>query len=328
MQQHNHGLILVRPKPNSQRFGVFTSIEKKEIMPGADWTGYLSTCDKQRNKIFDAWDCVSESSAGQDCETQFNYLLTNGLLSADQREFLENNDYIKDGKVEFSVRFIAKLSGTIIGTGNYGDIVANTIKARGLVPRARWEFTDEMTAAEYYQDVPQDLLDLGLEFKKLFPMDWEWVERPNFPNALKYSPIQIFVDAWHLDANGRYRFEDGFNHAVCLVRATGNEIADSYDPTLKSLDDGNMEFFGIKYFINLNNKPMVNFKQNSLYLLIEGPEQKLGMFLDGALIIYSDKVDAILNSASRSKEYQIPVPLNLKDWDSVPHKNGKGEIIN
>jgi hypothetical protein len=327
MPDKNYGLILQQPKPNDLRFGIFSPIENEALLDYADWTLYLSDFDRQRNKNFDAWDCVSESAVKL-LEIQFNYLYHNKLLRVDQTEFLFDKGYLINDLIEFSSRFIAKMSGTIIGYGNTGGVVADTIKKCGLIPSSLWDMTDDMTAEEYYKEIDADLVNLGKEFAGLFPTNWEWIEKPNFADGLKYSPIQIFTDAWHLDTDGQYKFVDGFNHAVALIKAEGNVICDTYEPWLKSLEDGNLQYFGIKYFINFNNKLMANFGQNKLYLLVEGSEQKLAMFLDGALIIYDNKIDTLLNATARSHAYQVPIPLTLKDFNSVPHKDGKGNIIN
>jgi hypothetical protein len=68
-------------------------------------------------------------------------------------------------------------------------------------------------------------------------------------------------------------------------------------------------------------------KNNELYLLVEGPEQKLAMGLDGRLVIYDNKVDALINAASRSKEYKVPVPLTMEMWDQAPKIDGRGNKL-
>ena len=328
--QIKYGLIVKNPKPSDFIFGAFTPLDVAVINELGDWSDYLSDNDLQSNKNFDAWDCVSESAVHL-LEIQFNYLYQNGQISIGDCDWLSQKGYLQDGKFEFSSRFIAKLSNTRIGYGNDAETVANTIKNYGLIPCSLWDISPEMTAEQYYTEISQDLKDLGAEFVKRFGIRYEWISKDQFTEGLKIAPIQVFVDAWHLDDKGLYKFVDAINHAVVLVKK--DTINDTYNPFVKVLEpDYNYQYFGMKYYINLNNKPM-NFSpaNNQLYLLVEGPEQKLGMGLNGQVVVYPNKIDTFMNAISREKSYTnkaVPKPVTMDTWNSMVKVDGKGNPIN
>ena len=330
--EKNHGLILSIPKPSSFKFGVFTPIESKILNPEGDWDPYLPIAEVQSNSNFDTWACVS-SSATNILEVQFNYLYDKGLLLVDDLRWLSKRGYIIDGKFNFSEIYIAKLSNTRIGEGNTLDIVSETIQKYGLIPESKLPFRKDMTVEEYYAEIQQDLLDLGKEFLERFDIKHEWVEKPMFEEALKYSPIQVCVDAWHLNSDGLYYFVDKINHAVCRKKIDIKQIFDTYEPFEKGLTkDYQYNYFGMKYFINFKNKTMSKFNpiNNQLYLLVEGPEQKMGMGLDGRVVIYSNKIDTFINSISREKGYTkmtVPIPVTMETWNSMEKVDGKGNPI-
>jgi hypothetical protein len=330
--EKNYGLILENPRPNDFVFGVFTPIETKVLLEDGDWTPYLPTNEKQKNNNFDTWACVS-ASATNVLEIQFNYLYEKKLLLVKDLEWLEKNGYIVNGKFNFSERFIAKLSNTQIGKGNSLFNVANYIRDCGLIPESMLPFSENMTSEEYYSEISQELKDLGKQFLERFEIMYEWIEKPRFVDALKYSPVQVVVAAWYKNSEGLYYFANKFNHAVCCKKDDVKQIFDTYDPFEKGLTDDNFHDWGMKFFINFKNKTMPTFNpvNNQLYLLVEGPEQKLGMGLNGQVIVHNNKIDAFLGSISREKGYTkmtVPIPVGLEIWNSMKKVDGKGNPIN
>ena len=66
---------------------------------------------------------------------------------------------------------------------------------------------------------------------------------------------------------------------------------------------------------------------NKLYQILTPTGQYLAMGLDGKMVVYNDKVDTLINSVSRSKQYQIPQVVRLIDLKGVKVVNGKLEEI-
>lgn len=166
--------------------------------------------DEETQVVFsiDVLGCVS-FSALNDLEVVFTYKLANNLLTADQTKFLHDEGYIDPatGKVNFSDRYTAKLSGTN-KQGNSLEAVADSIRSlHGLVPEKDWpappEMLKETDSAKkwdiYYSEVPQSVQDKGKRFLAKFLIQREWVvifgSTPDpisaLKTALQYGPIQI-----------------------------------------------------------------------------------------------------------------------------------------
>lgn len=302
----NTGLLLQPKKPQDWIAGGYTPIRGVGINPGGQWDDYLPVVEYQ-NKGFDRMACVSYS-----------------LLNA-----LEVLYLYKTGKERnFSDRFLAKASNTT-KNGNYLAQVFDTARKYGLVNEST--YSDVTTTWEdYYQNIPQEIIEKAKEFLEEWTLYREWIETQNkqdIIDGLRHSPLQVVVA--YASGNNILYPQGVYNHAVMLYGYEEGEywkIFDHYTQTHKRYA-WNYQF-GAILKPTLENKfiPM-KFKQNYLYMLVEGSEQKLGMFLDGDMIIYDNKVDTLINSSSRLGRYEVAIPVNLKNWDSVPHKNGKGELI-
>lgn len=170
----------------------------------------LSLPDEETQAIFslDVLACVS-FSALNDLEVLFTYKLAHGLFSQRQVDFLKAEGYIDPltGKVNFSDRYTAKMSGTT-KNGNSLEAVADSIRTlHGLVPEKEYKapstMADETDPSKrwdlYYSPVPQALIEKGQRFLKHFLIQREWVvlsgitQNPieAIKTALQYGPVQI-----------------------------------------------------------------------------------------------------------------------------------------
>lgn len=252
----NTGFIPVDPKSSDWKSGGETGILDVARLPSSDWRPYLSDGKWQKlmgvayngGNGFETDACVSFSGIDA-VQAYMNWALLNGQYSADNVKFLHDNGYIgADGKVNLSPRFTAKMSGTTIN-GNTLPNVCNSLRHDGCVPDARWPMPAAQIQADvpnawniYYEMIPPDVVNLGVEFAARFSIQYEWIVYPgvqmdaqSFLNALKVSALQIATAVcapWNTAAPIQ-GCGSGTAHATLLdfVDSVGEyDIRDHYEP--------------------------------------------------------------------------------------------------
>lgn len=304
----NFGLILKPQKPSDWIAGGFTPLTQQGIKSDGNWTDFLPIVEYQNNGSFDRMDCVTYSLLN--C-IEALYKFQTGI---------ERN---------FSDRALAKLSHTT-KEGNSLDTVFDTARKFGLVDETLWPdvFTNW---DDYYVDVPIEIQNLGYEFLTIWSLYREWISTKNKDlifNSLKDAPLQVVVA--FATGNDLLKPTTQYNHAVCLFNAVYGEYWEIFDHYSQTIKKYHWDYeFGTILKPTLYNKKTMTFipQDNQLYLLVQGLEQKLAMGYKSSLMIYDEKIDTLLNSASRSKQYQIPKPLTQDEYNSVDKINGKGELI-
>ena len=92
--------------------------------------------------------------------------------------------------------------------------------------------TDDIISFDEYigAEITQEMLDLGKEFIKRFPINYEWAFNID---ALKYAPIQVCVS--YADGEGILCPTSKVNHAIVAINATDDyiEVDDSYQRQFK-----------------------------------------------------------------------------------------------
>ena len=209
--------------------GQETGIVYEALNPTGDWGLDLPTKEKQYNSKGDYLDCTSESFTNA-LEIQLNYRIRNNLINAGFLKFLTDNEYLdENGKVNFSGRALAQMSGTT-KLGNTLPQVAYTAHSMGLIPEKKWTPTETMTWEEYYAPVPAKLLTLAKKFLEYCVPMYEWVDinsiqtqvSANALKALKQAPLQITIPI-------------PSHHATCLYFGDNTgavKIFDTYEPFL------------------------------------------------------------------------------------------------
>lgn len=257
-----------------------------------DWTKYLPVNEMQASKYFDTWACVSYSACN--CiEIYFKYLIDKDLISEENIQWLKDNYYWRNNEVNFSDRFIAKKSGTVVGAGNSGGRVKDAILECGLVPEDLWTMTaDDKYVEDYYDEPPESLNKLGLEFLKRFNLKGEQIYIS--PERLKYSPMQVYVLAWYINESGLY-YNPGttINHAVTKVRTGLEQIFDQYNPYIKTLvADYYYHPTGYQYFVNeiIKNMNVEKFlKDNDLLFVRNIKTGEIGRIMQEVLMTIKTK---------------------------------------
>jgi len=256
MEQKNFGLIFEPLAPEDWQFGQ-SKLGLEVRRPDANWTVFLPTGEKQKRQDEDKMCCVT-ASALNTIETEFIYQIKNELVALDDLLWLREKGYLDENYLpDFSDRFIALLSNTS-RSGNSPKRVADAIRKFGLIPEKLLPYRKSMTWDEFYNwnDVTQQLKDLGQEFKQRFPINYEFVSggKPDYDLARKYNPLQVFVYAWNGMDNGEYvRVEYSANHAV--ENNKENQIFDTYEPYLKNLAT-NFKYmdYGTRFIISFKKK--------------------------------------------------------------------------
>jgi hypothetical protein len=151
--------------------------------------------------------------------------------------------------INISDRGVNKMSGTT-ANGNTVDAPIDTIRNKGYLYESEYGWDRKTFSwADYYQSIPQSLLDKAKTRSKDSPTrEWEFQHEyvPNNPEAikqaLKTSPLGGTVAAWHKGDDGIYRnMGYGINHwTVAIIDYKEGEYwlcADSYPEDYNMADN-------------------------------------------------------------------------------------------
>ncbi len=199
----NTGVIEVAPKIGDFMAGGETGVAPIVLEASGQFDTYLPDEESQWRNMLDSFACVS-FSAGNALETLITRMIARGEMPQSHLDFLKRHGYIdpQTGKVNFSDRFTAKMSGTS-RVGNTLPAVGDSIRHNGMVPENLWpwpEMQDGISFDEkwniYYTDIPKNVTDLGKLFATYFEIKYQWVltgiySAPALKSALPYGPVQI-----------------------------------------------------------------------------------------------------------------------------------------
>jgi len=208
----NTGLVIEPIRPTDWKAEGVSGVTKVVLKGDGQYDLYLPDEERQAQKLFDSRACVTFSATDL-LETIFNLKLATNALSPAQIAFLKNEGYVDPftGKVNFSDRFTAKLSGTTPDGNNFAA-VGDSIRKDGLLPEKEWpwpvEIVEDPTAEGYqknwniyYKEIPQALKDKAKRFLQHFQINYEWTfiqgSGGNVVTAIKQAlpngPVQIGV---------------------------------------------------------------------------------------------------------------------------------------
>src|SRR5690242_6166491 len=123
--------VIIEQKPQDFVAG---TLPYEVLNPSGDWTPYVPSAESQLLHHMDSMACVTFSCLNV-IETQY--------------KFFTGKD------INFSDRFIAKLSGTT-PQGNSVQRVLDTINQYGLVLEEEWPTYPDFVWDDYYAPIPQD----------------------------------------------------------------------------------------------------------------------------------------------------------------------------
>lgn len=141
------------------------------LNPSGDWTAYLPAPENQFTHHTDSQACVTFSILNT-IETQYKFFTGR--------------------EINFSDRFIAKLSGTT-PQGNSVQNVMKAIKTYGLVLESDWPTDFEFNWDEYYAEIPQSVKDKAIKvdcaYEFFSPVESDLLRE------MKHAPLEIIIEA-------------------------------------------------------------------------------------------------------------------------------------
>jgi len=324
-------LILPTIKPDSLEFGGMTTVEDKILFENGSILDFLPKLEVQSHTYMDDFGCVSNS-----LENGVQILTKKQLdtFSQELQDFIKEK-YYNNGEADFSNRDLIVLSGTKPRVGNSGDKVLRTAQEKGLIPQTMgdWDTTSrdpQMTELKFYAyERTPEAQKVADELNKRLKITGEWVGREKWEDASKRGTLQLYVNAWYKDENGKYYNLSGkYNHAVLMADYSGTKILDSYQPEIKELRSWNDAYYwALKINITEKHMEKPKIENNSLLQLVEGGGG-FGMFLDGK--IYIDNTADILASVIMRNGGKLDgkiKALTQEQWGMFEKYNLKGEKL-
>jgi len=260
------GFKAVEPTLTDWKAGAETGILDTPINPSGDWRTDLPTDETQLMKAtngqsYGDTECCTNFSSTNVCEIYLNYLISQNKVPQAALDFLKNNGYYdSNGKINFSDRFDAYVSGTTTASGNSLPAVWQAKRTYGLAPESAWPMPTAQfdalvakggfTAPQdfwniYFTKPPQTAYDIAQEFLNFFEPQYEWIAYTGaaatssaLQNALTVGPLQIATavcNGWNT-ANPIQACGAGTAHATTLLNvepATAYDIYDHYSPFQK-----------------------------------------------------------------------------------------------
>lgn len=324
-------LVLPIISPESLEFGGMTTVGKRVLFDNGSVLSYLPQFESQSHTYFDDYGCVSNSF-----ESAIQILIIRQIeeLREINRDFIKKEFYLR-GEPDFSNRDLIVLSGTVPRVGNSGDRVLKTAQEKGLIPQAMgdWNpFSRDINNIEFefysYLRSPasQKIAD---KWNDRIRITGEWVPRERWAEASKEGVLQIYVNAWNVNKDGKYYNPNGkYNHAVLMADYEGKGIYDSYQPMIKELSSWNDAYYwALK--INIEEKSMnkPKLENNSLLQLVEG-FGGFGMFLDDKIVV-GNTADILASCIMRNggNLQGKARALTQEQWDMFPKYNLKMEKL-
>lgn len=203
----NTGFLIRPPRAGAWLTDGETGIAKEILEPSGQFDVYLPDEEAQATFnpfLFDTSACVTFSGTN-DLETLLTRLRSKTQLPTTHEAFLLNSGYInkQSGKINFSDRFSAKMSGTT-KKGNYLEAVGDSFRRDGLLPESDWAFPDmsdvqndgEAKWQRYYAEISSELKDKARKFLDYFDINYQWVivgtsDNNKLRENLQYGPVQI-----------------------------------------------------------------------------------------------------------------------------------------
>jgi hypothetical protein len=250
MEEIKSGVLLGRGEFDWQAGGN-SPIAHDILVPDKNWKKFSVEHEIQWQGTYDTQFCVTYSAL-KTIAKFLTYLESIGSLSQDDLEFFK--EYKKDGKYNFSERFIGTL-GKTTANGAYQFMVANAIKNYGLIPQDMFPLADNFQDNIDPKFITEAMYTKGKECLKRISINYEWVN--SFDNLI-YSPIQAIVRFANYDKPEDILAPNGdLNHAVTGVYGVAeyNEIEDTYWQEYKRYNPNYTKSL-MAYFITLNKNNM------------------------------------------------------------------------
>jgi len=320
----NYGVITPPPNPTDYVAGIGSGVLYEERTNG-DWTSWLPEQELQKG-IIESMACVS-FSFNNAIEIQANWLIQEKKLSLNQEVLLK--PFIRNGRLNLSDIGLAWKSGTS-QSGNSLSYVA-IVGRNFAIPESVWPFKPNATSWEDLYTPPQVNFQTYTDlFFSVFDIQTEWINPDEIKKHLKQAPIQIAAPVcpgWNTQTPVA-ACGTGSGHATIITKASDTfSDFDHYAPFQKKLALDYKFDAALKIVLSIKQPVTMTIKENHLYQLVQG-HGGFALGLGGKLIIDDTaKILASFQVRNNGDTKGKCMALTLKDWDSVPHINLKGEPV-
>lgn len=235
-----------------KNYGLNWKLELKHRKP-EDWLGGVGICiaeippaerelmlplGEMQNIGSEKFDCASRAPLNI-LEAKLDWLLINNKLPTEQTKFLQQ--YIVDGKIALSDRWIAIMSGTDPNSGNSLIAPLDAIHNFGIVPKKLFPQTE--SKEEYYEtkNITDEIKAIAKQSLTLFSFNYSRLSEAEFPQFLTRDMLVVGGYAWPSPVNNEYpRVPYSPNHAFVIFNNPSYFAFDNYTDNIDdSLEDGN-----------------------------------------------------------------------------------------
>lgn len=209
--------------------------------------------------LYDTLMCVAFNGTTDAIEYIMMQQLRLGLIPAWKVNWLRDNGYFVNGVLDFNERYTA-IMGETTNEGAYLYKVADGMRKFGLIPQKMFPMADNFKDNIDKKFVTEEMLELGKEFARIFPMNFEWVIPQATKDFMKYSPISC------TGFYGNIQNEDdiidprsGSYHSMLQVKETDEyrEIDDSYYDQFKKYKKTALANF-MAFYVDSSDNTMFN----------------------------------------------------------------------
>jgi hypothetical protein len=280
------GLIPGRGKYDWQA-GANSPIKRVVLMEDTHWKSVSIPNEIQvvHSGYDDAYDtsmCVTFNGNLDAIEYIMMQQLRLGMIPREKVLWLTENGYFENGVLNFNERF----TGVVGETNEYGAyqyLVANGMRNFGVIPQAMFPFAKTFKENIDKKFITQEMYDLGKEFVKRFPINFEWVNPSDTKEFMQYSPLSCFGHYGNQTTDEPIDPKGGGYHSMLQVEETDDyrEIDDSYWQQFKKykksaldgfmafyVDASNTTMFDREKFIRENDNKIIRNKGNGAYGVI------------------------------------------------------------
>lgn len=292
----NRGYIHREPLLGEYVAGGEKSLKYEVVNPTGIWDEYMPIGEKQKRAKWDSMSCVSYAILSS-IEAQINYFISTGAISPHLVK-----DYLVQGEINFSDRFLSSMSETT-QRGNYFTTVAETLRKHGAVSETEYPF-DTSSWENFIKKPGLWTQDKALKFLDIFDIGYEFVYS-DFEKHRKQAPLVLALPVctpW--DGYVQYCGGKRSGHAV-LEKNGNNEIFDTYVPFNKRLSPDYHIGAYLKVIIKPKSMKLTQEQVVKLYSLVfkRSPDQ------NGLAFHTGKELDIVLDDMLNSQEHKEYEPI-------------------
>jgi hypothetical protein len=258
--------------------GSNSPIVRKKLTDG-NWIDYKPEHEQQFNyeNLYDTLMCVTFATLDA-LETLFMYHLHKGNISKENVVWLKEKGYFKNGFINFNDRFSA-INGGTTSKGAYQFSVIDGIVHKGCIPQDIFPMSSNFSDNIDSKFITEEMYNLGLEFKKRFPILYEWVNNEDVIKFLQYAPLTASV--CYDSGQEVLSPNNSPNHRIMVYEATNEFIGvnDSYDE-LKKYNPSKVYSYMAFYLETKNDMILKKEKGSSAIYLINEDNKTKTMIVD------------------------------------------------